>query len=107
MRIEKIKEIYKGVQFVEYIVPNGVVEIPSIFMFNENNNGDLFLFRKACKEANCTIVFKNENLTISPDEDDTIKNLKVVIYHAMAECPKFGNDYVQYVNNINKMKMDI
>lgn len=89
---------------LELIVERGTVRIPSIFMFEHFEDVTIFLDR--AKEANCTVIFENENVEVAPKVDDFGVRAKIHIYTNMIAHREFGNAYVRYLGNIDKMLWD-
>ena len=54
--------------FREFIVANGEIEIDSVFRF-EDNPESLGAFIRECEEKKCTVRFKNEELIYRPYEN--------------------------------------
>lgn len=96
------QEILNIMPHSEIVVPNGMVEIPSIFMFRGGAE-ELFPFLYACKEQNCTVYFKNEDITVLPDSD-AYKNVMLSIYATIAMVPDIPCQYARYMMNLDKMK---
>ena len=94
-------EKLRDVPHFEAIVENGYTTIPSIFMFDNNN--DLYPFLYACRKCNCTVYFENENLTIEP-ERDVAGDVKIMAYSMMMSCREIGDAYIRYLGNLAKMK---
>lgn len=95
-------EFYKGVPHFDLIVKDGYIEIPSIFMFKECQM-EYYPFLQACKEFNCTVRLANEDMTISPDDDDTIRHIKEMFYFQMVQCPQMVEQYIKYLLNKESM----
>ena len=89
---------------LELIVKDGTVTIPSIFMF-ENNN-DLTNFLDKSGEANCTVVFENENIKVLPNVDDGVVGSILAMYKPLIANRELGNAYLRYLGNIDKMSWD-
>lgn len=89
---------------LELIVKNGTVRIPSIFMFEHFEDVTIFLNR--AKEADCTVIFENENVEVAPNNDDFGVRTKIHIYSAMIANRELGNAYLRYLGNIDKMSWD-
>lgn len=96
----KNQDKYRNVPHGELIVENGIITIPSIFMFETITQVQSFLH--SCKMLNCTVNFKNEGLTATPDNE-----VKTVYYLAgyggIMAHPKFAEDYIQYLFHKNDM----
>lgn len=89
---------------LELIVKNGTVRIPSIFMFE--NFEDVTIFLNHAKDAKCTVIFDNENLTVTPDNDDFGIRAKIHIFTAIISFREIGNAYFRFVHNIDQMSWD-
>lgn len=87
---------------LELIVKGGTVRIPSIFMFENTLDITEFLDRSA--EANCEVIFENENIMVLPDKDDGITCAMIAIYKQMVGNREIGNAYVRYLGSIDKMR---
>ena len=64
---------------------------------------ELFPFLAACSAMNCVVIFDNEDITIKPNDDDSMQKVILSIYACIAEQPKIANDYIRYLANIDKM----
>ena len=91
-------------EHVELIVKNGVVRIPSIFMFEYFDY--LMSFLNHAKKANCTVVFENERIEVEPMNDDAIIRAKIHAYSSVIACREIGNAYLRYLGDIDKMTWD-
>ena len=89
---------------LDLIVKNGTVKIPSIFLFQYFE--DVTIFLNHAKKENCTVIFENEDLTVTPDNDDMVIRGKVGIFSSIIACREIGNAYVRFVGNIDKMSWD-
>lgn len=102
-----LEELYKDVPHFELIVKDGRIEIPSIFMFSEGMT-KYYAFLQACKEFNCTVYLKNENMTVTPDMESNIpRNIKEMLYFQMAACPEMVEQYLRFLLNSGKMSWDL
>ena len=101
----KLSCVNQVVPHDEVIKKDGTVVIPSIFMF-EGGAKECYPFLKKCEDNNCTVRFKNEDLTIYPDGQDTVVSMKLIIYLAIAERRAFGNDFIRYLGNMDKMSWE-
>ena len=100
------QEILEMAPHYNLIVENGKVHIPSIFMFKYGMD-ELSPFMYACKEKNCTVVFDNEELTITPHDNAIRKyNIWLCIYATMATTPRIPNNYIRYLENQDKMQWE-
>lgn len=95
---------FKDVPHFSLIKENGTITIPSVFMFKKGCK-ELFPFLAACSGYNCTVYFKNEDITINPDSEGTDK-LLLTIYMSLIESPKIANDYLRYLSNIDFMNWE-
>ena len=86
----------------ELIVENSEIHIPSIFMFDEGID-KLYAFLYACEKANCTVIFDNESVVIDENSPYNFNDLRLVIYASIAQSHKFGDDYIKYRENTDKM----
>ena len=86
----------------DIIVPNGEINIPSIFMFTEYE--ELYSFLHGCSKSNCKVHFENEDIDVIPNEQSTAQSVKMFCYTSIMANRKIGNDYVRYLGNLDKMK---
>lgn len=100
-----LEEKYKDVPHYELIKKDGVVIIPSIFMFT-GGQMEYYPFLKACSDFNCTVHLQNEGITITPGEDDTVRRIKEMMYFQMAACPEMVEQYLSFLLNSDKMSWD-
>lgn len=100
----EITDRLKGVPHLDLIQKNSTVVIPSVFMFKDGGT-ELFSFLFACQELNCTVYFKNEEITVTP-EKDVYQDMLLSIYAMIAQSPKIANDYISYLTFINDMTWD-
>ena len=101
----KNQERYSTAPHIDLIVENGSITIPSIFMFGKDTGG-LFLFISACREMNCTLHFKNEELHFNPKEYDSVTNAKLTTYMGMMSTPEFAENYIRYLFHKDDMTWD-
>ena len=94
-------ERYKNFPHFELIRENESITIPSIFMFESND--EFYPFLAACADYNCTVYFENEQLMIPP-KHTTEKTLEVLCYTTIMNYRKIGDDYVRYLGNLAKMQ---
>ena len=94
---------YKDFPHVDLIRENETITIPSIFMFNSND--EFYPFLAACKDFNCTVFFENEQLTIPPDGGFE-KTIEIFAYTTVMNCRKIGDDYVRYLGNLARMQWE-
>lgn len=88
---------------LEIIVKDGTVKIPSIFMFEDWIDIDPFL--NHARNMNCTVIFENENITITPN-DGGASRTKIGIFKTIIAEREIGNAYVRYLGNIDKMSWE-
>lgn len=93
-------ERYKDVPHFDLIEENKPVVIPSIFMFESND--ELYPFLVACKDYNCKVFFENEKLIIPPN-GDFYNTMELFCYTVLMNCRKIGDDYIRYLGNLDKM----
>jgi hypothetical protein len=82
----------------DLIRENQTVELRSIFDF-KGGNEELFPFLYGCQKKNCTVVFKNENITVKPknDENKTAQSIQLSLYALIAKEPKIVEEYIRYL----------
>ena len=97
-----LEEMYKDVPHYELIQKDGVVNIPSIFMFTGGMT-EYYSFLKACGDFNCTVNLQNEGISIAPNDDDPTRLIKEMIYFQMASSPKLVEQYLRFMLNRDKM----
>lgn len=95
-------DLFSDVPHYEVIRENGTVQIPSVFMF-KGGCDELFPFLAACESLNCTVIFENEKIKVTPKGDNAFQNVTLSFYAFIAEQPKMVNDYLRYLQNIEKM----
>lgn len=88
---------------LEIIVKDGTVRIPSIFMFEDWVDIDPFLSH--ARKMNCTVVFENENITVTPNDYDRVR-LKINTFKTIISYREIGNAYVRYLGSPDKMGWD-
>ena len=93
-----VQERLKDVPHYDLIKENETIELFSVFDFTGGAE-ELFPFLYACRELNCTVVFKNEGITHKPDNDEDIgQQLILSVYASIAAEPKIANDYIRYLS---------
>lgn len=97
------EQSYKDVPHYELVVENEAITVPSVFMFTDV--GNLFAFLRVCEVKNCTVHFENEDLTVKPG-NDTAMSLRLTVYMAIADNPKFVTDYIKYLSNEYKKQKE-
>lgn len=82
----------------DLIKENQTIELRSIFDF-KGGSEELFPFLFGCEKKNCTVIFKNEDITVKPedDEDKSIQSIKLSLYAFIAKDPKIVKEYVRYL----------
>jgi hypothetical protein len=101
----ELNDAYKLIPHGEVIKKDSTIVIPSIFMF-KGGVEECYPFLKMCGDCNCTVHFQNENLTIYPGQQDDSVSLKLLIYLAIAGSHKFGDDFIRYLGNVDKMSWE-
>lgn len=97
-----LEEKYKDVPHYELIQKDGVVNIPSIFMFTGGMT-EYYSFLKACSAFNCTVNLQNEGISIAPNDDDPVRLIKEMIYFQMLTSPEMVEQYLRFLLNKDKM----
>ena len=97
-----LEEKYKDVPHYELIQKDGVVNIPSIFMFTGGMT-EYYSFLKACGAFNCTVNLQNEGISIAPNDDDPARLIKEMIYFQMLTSPEMVEQYLRFMLNRDKM----
>ena len=87
--------------YLELIVKDGEVTIPSIFMFGHYD--EVVTFVKTARQQNCAVVFENERVTITPEMSDSHANFKLLNYASIIINHEIGNAYVRYLGSPDKM----
>lgn len=88
----------------DIIEKDGTIKIPSVFMFDDYLAITSFLTQ--ARKMNCIVVFENENVTVTPSNDDTYARSKIEMYSLMVGTREFGNAYVRYLGSRDKMTWD-
>lgn len=89
---------------LEFIVKDGTVRIPSIFMFEDILELEAFIIH--AKKMNCTVVFENEGFELLPHWENTDARFSFYVYRSMISNPNLGNSYLRYLGNPDKMSWD-
>lgn len=89
---------------MEYIVKDGVVRIPSIFMFENYEALTIFLGRAG--ESNCTVIFENEEIVVDPNRSDFEGRTRLLIYSNLVGNKEILNAYLRYLGDIDRMSWD-
>ena len=100
----KTQDKYRNVPHGELIVENGIITIPSIFMFETITQVQSFLH--SCKMLNCKVNFKNEGMTATPDNYESMVSYYLIGYGGIMAHPKFAEDYIKYLFYKNEMTWD-
>lgn len=90
--------------YLELIVKDGTVRVPSIFMFGHYDEVVGFVDR-ALKQ-NCTVVFENERETFTSEMNDSDVRYKLLKYAAIISNREVGNAYLRYIGDIDRMTWD-
>lgn len=75
-----------------------VLHIDSIFRF-KGGCSQLFIFLKNCSDCDCTVIFDNEGLTVTPNSNPET-NMILVMYASIAENPKVAIEYHNYMDKV-------
>ena len=71
--------------YEELINKNGSLEIDTLLRF-DGNNDKVFSFLHLAEKANCTVIFRNENIIVDPKEHTPIeKNMLICFYNFLYE----------------------
>ena len=89
---------------IDILVKDGVVRIPSIFMFEDILGLELVL--NQARQMNCTVVFENEEFELPPHWENTDARFVYYVYRSIVSNRKIGNAYLRYLGNIDKMTWD-
>lgn len=89
---------------LKHIVKNGVVRIPSIFMLENFEKISIFLAR--AEEAECTVIFENEDIKVVPHGTPTEVRTKLHIYSNIIGNREIANAYFRYLGNLAEMTWD-
>lgn len=90
--------------YLDFIVKDGTVTIPSIFMFEYAD--DVTKFIRQAQKINCTVIFENEGLKITPEDNYTEYRYYLSAYNSIISNRKVGDAYVRYVGSPDKMGWD-
>lgn len=85
----------------EVINKGGITRIPSVFMFESLMILQAFLH--ICDKQKSTVIFENENITINPGEETS---MRLLAYSVLLENREIGNSYIRYLTKINEMSWD-
>ncbi len=79
------------------IVQNGTINIRSVFLFDDGPT-ELFAFLNECSEANCTVVFLNEAITLEPNWDTGNPGLLVLMstYATLAGAKEIQKQFLRF-----------
>ena len=100
----KNQDKYRNVPHGELIVENGVITIPSIFMFETITQVQSFLH--SCKMLNCTVNFENEGMAVEPTNLESFLSYYLMGYGAIMARPKFAEEYMKYLFHKENMSWD-
>lgn len=87
---------------LKHIVKDGVVRIPSIFMFEDWVDIDTFLAH--AKRMNCTVIFENEKIEVVPNDNES--GIKIGIYRTIIAHKEIVNAYLRYLGDPKMMSWD-
>ena len=94
----------KNVPYSSLIRENEVISIPSIFMFHDGCE-ECMPFLYACKKANCTVLFENEDIIVRPSSSPE-EDFLVSLYLSYAKSPTLPNHYMKYLNNYSNQNIE-
>ena len=78
------------------IVKNGNISIESIFLMSDGYP-QISTFLQECQEQNCTVHFRNEDITVVPgDLADTGVRAMLSTYGMLIAYPKAARDFVNF-----------
>lgn len=90
-----LKPNFTDVPHGKLIKENETITLFSVFDF-AGGAEELFPFLYGCKQMNCTVLFKNEGITVTPDSGCE-QNFVLSFYAMIAKEPKIANDYINYL----------
>ena len=90
--------------YLDLIVKDGTVTIPSIFMFEYSDEVTNFI--RQAQKMNCTVIFENEEFVIKPEDDYADYRYYLFAYSSIISNRKVGDAYVRYVGSPDKMGWD-
>jgi hypothetical protein len=96
-----VGRIMQAVPHEEVINKEGITRIPSVFMFESIMILQAFLH--VCDKQKSTVIFENENITINPGDDTT---MRLLAYSVLLENREIGNNYIKYLTKTNEMSWD-
>ena len=87
----------------DLVVENETINLRSIFDFDKGPE-ELFAFLFVCEQKNCTVKFENEEITVSPIDQDNPVHQKIMLslYSWVAFNHKIVDDYNRYVELCKK-----
>lgn len=78
------------------IVKNGNISIESIFLMSDGYP-QISTFLQECQTQNCTVHFRNEDITVAPgDLADTGVRAMLSTYGMLIVYPKAARDFVNF-----------
>lgn len=78
------------------IINDGTITVDSIYQLDGVYGIESLL--QECREKNCTVYFANEDLTITPaDQEVTEVRAKLHAYKMVANYPMAARHYINYV----------
>lgn len=81
------------------IVKNGSITVESIFLMSDGYP-QISTFLQECQAQNCTVHFRNEDITVAPgDLADTGVRAMLSTYGMLIAYPKAARDFVNYALN--------
>lgn len=90
--------------YLEFIIKDGTVTIPSIFMFEYSDEVTNFI--RQAQKMNCTVRFENEDIEITPEDNYTDYRYYLFAYNSIISNREIGNAYVRYLGSPDKMSWD-
>ena len=88
---------------LDIIVKDGTITIPSIFMFEDWVMIDPFISH--ARKMNCTVIFENENLTVLPNDYESVRR-HIEFFRTMMSYRELGDAYVRYLGSPKKMRWE-
>lgn len=77
---------------------DGTITVDSIFRLK--GQAELFAFLAFCRKWNVTVIFANESITVTPNENEGLQDLQLLFYARLSEEPKEFLDYIRYRETI-------
>ena len=79
-----------------HIIKDGTISIESIYQLDGVYGVEALL--QECRDKNCTIYFQNEDLTVTPeDQNSTDMRAKIHSYEMIMNYPTAAKDYFNYI----------